>query len=179
MFDVSKFVLEIIRNDTNLSWFGIMQDKFVSLLIPQLKMLLDNKAFIIITDNEREWFGRYIIANINSKIDQRPILPFFLLNNLYPNVSNMKNDDLIYLNDMLNIVFQNGVNYFYIGKNNYYLLDFAKQFDDSYLWVFDEETDNSVFLSSTDFKLDIKLIQLFNVLDKSIEKTILGEIIVP
>ena len=51
MLDISKFVLEIVRKDTNLSWLNNNYEKFVSLLIPQLKMLLENKTFIVITDS--------------------------------------------------------------------------------------------------------------------------------
>ena len=95
MLDISKFVLEIVRKDTNLSWLNNNYEKFVSLLIPQLKMLLENKTFIVITDSERHWFGEYIISSINLKVGKRPLLPFFLLDNLYPNISKAQKNDLI------------------------------------------------------------------------------------
>lgn len=63
-----------------------------------------------------------------------------------------------------------------MGKGNDIRMQIAKRKDDSFMWVFDEHLQNSFYLSSYDDLLDIKLIQLFRLLDKSIDALLFAEV---
>ena len=65
---------------------------------------------------------------------------------------------------------------FYIGKNSDTKMQIAKRKDDSFMWVLDEHLQNSFYLQTSDDNLDIKLIQLFKLLDKSINAVLFAEV---
>ena len=44
------------------------------------------------------------------------------------------------------------------------------------MWIMDEHIQNSFYLLSSDENLDIKLIQLFKLLDKSIDAVLFAEV---
>lgn len=178
MRDLFKWSLDIIRADSSLSWLEDRRDEWVPLLSSRLQFLLEGRAFIVVSDDDRESFGDYLIKKINRPTNSRPILPFFPLKALYPNFATMNTrEDLDLLDDMLNIVFKNGVVYFYIGSGHSSFSQIAKSKDDSYMWLIDERVPNSFYLESKDNNLDIKLIGLFNLFDKSIDAALFNEII--
>ena len=55
-------------------------------------------------------------------------------------------------------------------------MQIAKRKDDSFMWIMDEHLQNSFYLLSDDDSLDIKLIQLFRLLDKSIDAVLFAEV---
>ena len=55
-------------------------------------------------------------------------------------------------------------------------MQIAKRKDDSFMWVLDEHLQNSFYLQTSDDNLDIKLIQLFKLLDKSIDAVLFAEV---
>ena len=48
--------------------------------------------------------------------------------------------------------------------------------DENFLWIMDEEVQNSFKLRSSDVLLDIKLLQLFKLFNKTIDVGLFGEI---
>ena len=83
---------------------------------------------------------------------------------------------MIVLEDMLSLSFPAGYTFFYIGKGNDPRAQIAKRKDDSFSWLLDERSQNSFYLDSKDENLDIKLIQLITLFDKSIDSILFSEV---
>ncbi len=150
--------------------------EWVPLAISRLHGLLEGKTFIVLTDQKREWFGKYILDSINSNPLKRPFLPFMDLKSFFPNLSSVKSsEDINLLEDLLSISFPNGYIVFYIGLSKDANAQIAKKRDDSFMWILDENIQDSFFLSSRDKELDIKLIQLYKLLDKTIDMLLFPE----
>lgn len=179
MQDLIKWTLEAIREEgSSMSWMEERRVEWTPLLASRLKFLLDGRTFIVITDDERAWFEAYILKKINHPFSARPLLPFVSLRAIYPAFDelNTKEQNLL-LQDMLSLTFPNGYVFFYIGKSMDKRAQIAKSNNDSYMWLFDEQVQNSFFLSSSDKNLDIKLISLFKLLDKSIDAALFAKVI--
>lgn len=178
MQEFLKWTLETIRKDAFLmSWMEEKRLEWVPLAASMLEKLLRGRVFIIMTDDEREWFSSYAVHFINRSSKNRPLLPFIPLKTVLPNVDELKTKkDLELLDDMLSLTFPNGYTFFYIGKSNNIKSQIAKSQDDSFLWMIDEEMQNSFYLRSNDESLDVKLIQLFRLLDKSIDALLFAEV---
>ncbi|WP_331775880.1 HobA family DNA replication regulator [Sulfurospirillum sp. 1612] len=173
-----KWSLENIRKDSSMmSWMEEKRFEWVPLNVSMLKNLLAGHTILIVTDDDREWFGQYVLSDVNRLTKNRPILPFVSLKALFPNLNTLKTkEDIELLENMLMQSFPNGYTYFYVGKNNNIKMQIAKRKDDSFIWVMDEQLQNSFFLSSSDENLDIKLIQLYKLLDKSINALLFAEV---
>lgn len=174
-----KWTLETIRKGgSNLSWMEERRLEWVPLAISRLQSLLEGKTFVIITDSKREWFCEYILSSINRKTNERPYLPFISLKSFFPNLKDIKTyEDMQLLEDMLSISFPNGYIYFYVGKSNDFRSQIAKKRDDSFMWIMDEHIQNSFYLNSKDKDLDVKLIQLCQLLDKTIDALLYAEVL--
>lgn len=177
MSKLIEWSLEAIRAEgAEFSWMEVRRVEWASLLASRLKFLLDGAAFLLICDDERAWFENYFLHNINRKNNARPVFPFFSLKALYPQINEMNSaEERLLLEDMLNIVFPNGFIYFYVGKPNSKFAQCARSKEDSYMWLFDEQAQNSFFLNSNDKLLDSKLISLFKLFDKSIDAVLFGK----
>ena len=176
MQDLHTWSVTAMRSEPGLEWLEDRKEDWTPLLASKLKFLHDGFAFIVICDDERSWFSEYIIKKINSSTTSRPLLPFFSLRSLYRGGVNSLEDALL-LNDMLSLAFANGFIYFYIGNGNHPLAKIAKSHEDSYLWLIDERLQNSFYMSESDPSLDLKLIQLFKILDKSIDAVLFDEVV--
>ena len=177
MSDFIKWTLEAIREEGSLmSWMEERRTEWTPLLASKLKFLLEGRAFILITDSERGWFEEYFLKNINKPTNARPVLPFFSLKALYPSFENIgSKEEVSLLLDMLSLAFPNGYVFFYVGKSAEKSSQIAKGKDDSYMWLFDEQAQNSFYLSSSDGALDIKLLSLFRLFDKSIDAALFAK----
>lgn len=173
-----KWTLEAIRDEGSLmSWMEERRVEWAPLLSLRIKYLFEGSTFILICDEEREWFENYFLRNINRRGNSRPILPFVSLKALYPLVTDINSkEEISLLEDMLSIAFPNGFIYFYIGKSSSKLSQIAKSKDDSYMWLFDEQAGNSFYLNSNDELLDIKLLTLFRLFDKSIDAVMFNKV---
>ncbi len=176
MQEYSDWTLKWIRKSNNLGWMEERRHQWVPLVVSRLQNLLEGKTFILITDEQRQWFGSYMLSNINSKSNARPFLPFVDLKSFFPNLNSLKSsEDISLLEDLLSISFPNGYVFFYIGVSNTPQAQMAKKNDDSFIWLLDEQIQNSFFLSGKDKELDIKLIQLYRLLDKTIDVLLFPE----
>jgi len=173
-----KWTLKTIRKDGSMmSWMEEKRFEWVPLASSMLEKLLAGQTIIVITDEDRAWFGQYILKSINSNNKNRPLLPFVSIRTFFPNIHQLKTkEDVELLEDMLSQSFLNGYSFFYIGKSNDIKMQLAKRSDDGFLWVLDEHMQNSFYLSSGDEMLDIKLIQLYRLLDKSIDAVLFAEV---
>ena len=177
MQDFIQWTLETIRSERYMSWMEEKRVEWTPLLASRLKFLLDSKAFIVICDDEREWFENYLLRNINRTKSERPFLPFFSLRSLYPGFDSIEtNEQKQLLKDMLSLAFPNGYIFFYIGKSIDKRANLAKTDENSYMWLFDEQAQNSFTLSSSDENLDIKLLNLYKLFDKSIDAVLFAKV---
>jgi len=177
MQDIFRFNLELIRAKPSLMWLEERKEEWVSLLAPQLKALIEGKSLIFFCDDERSWFENYCTRKINSQSNERPMLPFFSLNCLYPAAKNMTTfEEFSLLNDMLSIAFPNGFVYFYVGAGETNFAQIAKSSDVSYMWLIDGRAQNAFTLESEDENLDANLINLFKIFDKCISAVLFDEV---
>ena len=176
----SDWTLETIRNDgSRMSWMEERRYDWTPLIATSLNSLLNGVTFIIITDKEREWFGKYIIEMLNRPSKNRPLLPFYSFKSIFSTgMEQIKTrEGLAILQNLLAISFDKGYRYFYIGSSINPKAALAKSKDDSLMWIMDETLPNSFYLNSNDDLLDIKLIQLARLLDKSIDSALLGDVL--
>ncbi|MGG7073338.1 HobA family DNA replication regulator [Campylobacter sp. 9BO] len=175
MQDFVKWSNDTIVKEGMSTFMQNFRIEWIALLGSRLKYLLEGRVFIVITDDERTWFEGYLLKKIN-RSGARPLLPFVSLKALYPSLDEINSSEQIsLLEDMLSLAFPNGYVYFYIGKNIDKRANIAKNSEDSYMWLFDEQTHNSICLNSNDENLDIKLMQLLKLFDKSIDAVLLNQ----
>ena len=104
-------------------------------------------------------------------------MPFYELADCFSHLKKLNSSqDLQLLGDMLDISYPNGYYIWYIGKGEHPYTKLAYRLDNSFLWIFDEEVQNSFTLRSSDKQLDIKLIQLYKLFDKTLFSAIFGEL---
>lgn len=178
MQDLLKWTIDTIRSDAAMmSWLEERKFEWVPLVQNTLSLVLNGSSIIIITDMEREWFGKYVMQSINRPNTNRPIFPFFNLKEIYYHIDLVKQEeDTDLVLDMLGISFPNNYIFWYVGKFDDRRSKMAVRKDDSFIWVLDEEFQNSFSLSSSDDLLDLKLFQLFRLFDKSLSAALFGEI---
>ncbi len=178
MVTFSSWTLEQIRKDGSaFSWMEEKRFEWVPLVASAINRLINAQTLLLITDDEREWFGEYVIHRLNAASFDRPLLPVLSLSSLFPHLDSIKDSEqMTLLDDMLSLSFPNGFTYFYIGKGMHPRAKIAKSRDDSLKWLFNERAQNSFYMNSEDEKLDIKLIQLITLFDKSINAILFSEV---
>lgn len=174
-----NWTVETIREDKLLSpWLEEKKFEWAPLVSKNITNILDkNYSVLIITDKERDWFLSYILSNINSSKLNRPFLPFYDFSSFFKNIDNIKSeDDISNIKDMLQISFPNGYCFWYIGKSQDNRSTLAKITKSSFLWIFDEERQGSLNLKSNDIGLDIKLLELFRLYNKTLSAALFANI---
>lgn len=175
MNDFLAYTLENIRNGgAFMTWMESRRLEWAPLMAARLKYLLEGHTFILMCDEERSWYEEYFLKNINAKAS-RPMLPFVSLNSICRKKIQSQ-EDISLLNDLLELTFPNGYIYFYIGSAVDKKAQIAKSKDDSLLWLFDEQLQNSFYLNSKDKDLDMKLISLFKLLDVSLDAILFSKV---
>ena len=135
-------------------------------------VIFKESAIILCTDDKRAWFGNYVLQNINTA-KSRPLLPIFYMNSILPHSTEL-NTQLI--EDMLNVAFKNHI-IWYIGRtDNNKLATLAIEQQNNFIWAFDSNFHKAFHLDSNEANVDIKLLQLFSVLDKSIDAIMFDEL---
>ena len=170
--------LDAIRaKGANYSWMEELRFEWATPTAKLLASILEGKTIILITDEEREWFKEYILFNINKDLNQRPLIPLVSIDAVCRKFSHINSSiELDMLDDMIKLSYQDNYIFWYIGKGDDKNADIAKRKSDSYLWLFDEDYQNSFKLSSYDSELDIKLLQLYKLFDDAINASMFGEV---
>lgn len=179
MQEFLNWTVSTIREDRLLSsWLEEKKFEWTPVVSKNISNILDKgRSVIIITDDDRKWFLDYILININSSKLNRPYLPFYDFNSLSYNLNNIKSDeDISCIKDMLDISFPNGYCFWYIGKSQDAKATLAKVSKNSFLWLFDEERQDAFNLKSNDEALDMKLLQMFRLYNKTISATLFAQI---
>ncbi len=173
-----KWTLDTIREEEScFSWMEEYRYEWAPLVKSAVSQVLEGKTVLIITDEPRRWFGKYILSRVNELQKNRPLLPFYQLTDIFPNLQNLTSaQELQLLEDMLDISYPNGYYIWYIGKGGHPFTKEAYRNDDSFLWIMDEEVQNSFSLRSSDPLLDIKLLQLYKLFDMTISEALFGDL---
>ena len=138
--------------------------------------VVEGKTVLIVTDESHEWFGSYIVNAVNDMSKYRPLLPFYRLSDNFPQLYNIgSTEEIQLLEDMLDISYPNGYYIWYIGRGDHALTKLAYRHQENYLWVLDEEVQNSFALRSADPRLDIKLLQLYKLFDTTLSAALFGD----
>lgn len=178
MQQLLKWTLETIREEEScFSWMEEYRYEWAPLVRSAVAQSVEGKAVLIVTDESRKWFGKYILNTVNDLRKNRPLLPFYQLTECFPNLSGLNStSDIQLLEDMLEISYPNGYYIWYIGKGDHPYTKMAYRCENSFLWVLDEEVQNSFALRSSDPLLDIKLLQLYKLFDQTLSATLFGEL---
>ncbi len=172
-----KWTLDSIRDEGSmLSWLEESRFEWTATMAHALKQVLAGKSIVIVTDTDRQWFGHYIVNTINKAITDRPMISVARIESLYPNYYSMNTGTLDMLEDMLSLSYKDDYFFWYIGRGNDKAADLPKNQDQSFLWLMDEDFQNAFTLRSYDPLLDIKLLQLYRQLDKSLNAVLFGEV---
>ncbi len=178
MKSLSSFTLDLIREPNScLGWMEEQRFEWVGLVANFLSRCIDGKTIIVATDKEREWLANYILTKLNQSLINRPLLPVVVLLNIFPKIDNLReNQEYELLEDMLDFAFPNGYTYLYIGEGRDKRATLPKREKNSFLWLIDEKNQNGLYLKSSDDLLDIKLISLVYLLDKSLDGALFMEV---
>ncbi|CAA6805583.1 MAG: DNA replication regulator family [uncultured Sulfurovum sp.] len=178
MQQLLKWTLETIRDEEScFSWMEEHRYEWSPLVRNACKQTVEGKTVLILTDENRKWFAKYITNAINSLANDRPLLPFFELTACFPQISSIQStQELELLEDMLELSYPNGYYIWYIGRGDHPYTKLSYRSDDSFLWLLDGEVQNSFNLRSSDPKLDIKLLQLYKLFDATLSAVLFGDI---
>jgi len=174
-----NWTVDIIREDRLISpWLEEKKYEWTPLVSKNIVNLLEKGvSVIVLTDRDREWFLEYILTNINSPKLNRPFLPFYDFKSFYKYMDNIKSDDdIANIKDMLNISFPNGYCFWYIGRSQDVRAVIPKVSKNSFLWLFDEEQQDAFNLRSSDEALDMKLLQMFRLYNRTVSSALFAEI---
>ncbi|BCD61977.1 MULTISPECIES: HobA family DNA replication regulator [Nitratiruptor] len=173
-----QWTLQTIRYDKSMmNWLEERRYEWIPLAADALQRIVNGYTVLLLTDDERDWYAHYIVTSLNKSTKNRPFIPLYNLKTLIPATKkNMGKEELDMLFDMLDISFES---YFiwYIGRSSAsHYVNIAKYRDDSFLWIMDTDIQNNFTLKSYDELLDIKLLQLYRLFEKSLDAAIFGDV---
>lgn len=181
MQEFLNWTIDTIRSDNLIgSWLEEKKFEWTPLTSKVINNLLSkNISILVVSDGEREWFSQYVLSNINNPKLGRPYLPFYDFKAICPQLDKIKNEeDMSVVRDMLSISFPQGYCFWYIGRGHSHRANFPKVTKYSYLWLIDEEIPNSFSMRGSDEALDLKLMQMFRLFNKSVSASLFAEVFV-
>jgi hypothetical protein len=178
MQQLLEWTLESIRQEpSDFSWMEEHRYEWTPLISNALKQIVEGKTVLVVTDEKRDWFSHYLVHHINEVTELRPFLPFYRLRGIFPKIDELNTpQEFELLEDLLDLSYPNGYVIWYIGSGDTSYSQFTYRYENSFLWIYDEDVPNSFTLKSVDRMGDIKLIQLFNLFNKTLSSAIFGEI---
>ncbi|MFZ2890147.1 HobA family DNA replication regulator [Sulfuricurvum sp.] len=173
-----QWTLESIRSEgASMSWFEEQRFEWTPSLANAIDQMMEGKTLVLITDYDRKWFAHYITSSLNKRSQERPMIPIICMDALYPHYDYISGGESIdTLIDMLDLAFKHEYFFWYIGRGDERRADIAKRSANSLLWIMDERFQNALVLRSHDPLIDIKLLQLYRLFDKTIGAVLFGEI---
>ncbi len=174
-----QWTLQKIRYDKSMmNWLEERRYEWLPLAADALSRIVSGYSVLILTDDERDWFAHYVVTSLNRSLKNRPFVPIYELKKIAPYLSKLQSKEEIELFfDMLEISYCERYFIWYIGRSNAPYVKLAKNRDDSFLWIMDEDMQNNFTLKSFDELLDIKLLQLYRLFEKSLDGAIFGEFV--
>ncbi len=160
-----------------MSWFEEQRFDWIPPIANAMDHLMGGRNIVLITDHDRKWFAHYITASLNKRTQDRPMIPIVCMDAVSPQYDYLSGGESIdTLNDMLDIAFKGEYFFWYIGRGDDRRADIAKRNPDSLMWIMDEKFQNALVLKSHDHLIDIKLLQLFRLFNKTLNAVLFGEI---
>jgi hypothetical protein len=177
MSSFGSWTLEAIRSEgASLSWLEELRFEWLPGTQNAITQILESKTIVLIVDKEYMWLEKYISMSINKTSLGRPLIPIVSIDALYPQYSDIIGGEMIDMfEDMLSLSYKEDYFFWYIGRGECKRSDIAKRSDKSYLWIMDENFQNAMTLHSYDKHIDIKLLQLYSLFDKSLSAVLFGE----
>ena len=178
MQQLLEWTLSAIRSEnSDFSWMEEFRFDWVPPVKSAVARILEGQTVLVLTDPAREWFGRYVIGSINRPERRRPYVPFYPLEQIFPNLQEIESSqDLQLLEDMLEISFPGGYLLWYIGEGSHRYTKIAYRNETNFLWLLDEQIPGSFTLRRHDPLLDIKLLQLYRLFDRTVEAALFNEV---
>ncbi len=178
MQQLLEWTLSAIRSEnSDFSWMEEFRFDWVPPVKSAVARILEGQTVLVLTDPAREWFGRYVIGSINRPERRRPYVPFYPLEQIFPNLKEIESSqDLQLLEDMLEISFPGGYLLWYIGEGSHRYTKIAYRNETNFLWLLDEQVPGSFTLRRHDPLLDIKLLQLYRLFDRTVEAALFNEV---
>ncbi len=172
------WTLEAIREESSdFSWMEERRYTWTPLLESVLDRMLQGQTVLLLTDPRRQWFERYILNAINDPGGNRPFLPFQSLRGIFSDLPGLDNNLRITLmEDMLDIAYPNGYLLWYIGEGGHPYTKLAYRKENNFLWLINEEVSGSFLLRDSDPLMDIKLLQLYRLFDRSVDAVLYGQV---
>ena len=178
MKSFDQWTLETIRYDKSMmNWLEERRYEWIPLVQDAIRRIVAGHSVLILADDERQWYADYVITSLNKPLKNRPFIPVYDLKKLAPYIRGLKgHQEIEMLFDMLSLSFEERYFIWYVGRSVTPYVNIAKGREDSFLWIMDEDMQNNFTLQSFDELLDIRLIQLFRLFDKSLDVAIFGEV---
>jgi len=174
----SDWSLKAIRDEgACFSWMEEYRFNWIAQVQNAILQILDGQSAIIVTDKEYSWLSKYITQKINQTWKNRPFFPVYTIDGIFANTHSLNEaNELDFLNDMLDISFANGYFFWYIGEGKHNFYDYIEQSKKSLIWHLNKDVEGLFSLNKKDPLVDIKLIQSYNLFDKALDATFIGEI---
>lgn len=179
MRQFDRWTLDAIRSEgASMSWFEEQRFEWIPQIASAMDQIMEGRTIVLVTDHERRWFSHYVTGAINKRIKERPMIPIIYLDGLYPHLDNLVDTEgMDTLSDMLDLAFKGEYFFWYIGKGGDELRsDIVKRTDNALMWIMDENYPNALSLRSYDPLIDIKLLQLYRLFDRTLASVLFGEI---
>jgi hypothetical protein len=173
-----EWTLDSIREESSdFSWMEERRHDWVPLVGAVLRRMMDGEVVLLFSDSKRHWFEEYILNAINEISKDRPFLPVQSLQGVFPDIQRLETStELTLMEDMLDIAYPQGYFIWYIGEGNHPHTKLAYHKENNFLWMINDEIAGSFPLKESDPLLDIKLIQLYRLFDKSLEAALYGQV---
>ena len=174
----NDWTLQAIREEgSSFSWMEELRFSWIPQVQNALKKILEGQSVIIVTDRGFKWYGDYILDRVNRLSNNRPFIPIYNIDGIFPSAYNLNDaNELDYLYDMLDISFENGYFFWYIGSGEHKHYEYIEQDKGSLIWRLNREIEGLFSLNGNDPYIDIKLIQSFRLLERALDAALIGEI---
>ena len=178
MQQLLEWTLSAIRSErSDFSWMEERRFDWIPLVNSAVSRIVEGQTVLLLTDERRKWFGRHILDTINRPERKRPFLPFYPLEALFSPLGEIEStQEIQWLEDMLTISFPNGYFLWYVGEGDPLYTKLVYRSEENFLWLLDDVVPGSFTLSATDPLLEIKLLQLYRLFDRTVEAVLFSEI---
>ena len=172
-----SWTLDTIREQgASFSWLEEFRFEWIPATKSALEQIMESKTIVLIVDKRYRWFERYILDGINNPQKDRPFIPIVSIDALIADFDEIiVSESVDIFEDMLALAYKEEYFFWYIGKGDNRRSDIAKRSQKSYIWLMDEEFQNAMKLHSFDKDIDIKLLQLYYMFERSLSAVLFGE----
>ena len=174
----NDWTLQAIREEDGcFSWMEELRFNWIPQVQNAIEQILEGSSVIVVTDREFKWFGDYIVDRVNQLSKNRPFIPIYNIDGIFPSAYNLNDaSELDFLYDMLDISFVNGYLFWYIGSGEHKHYEYIEQDKNSLIWRLNREIEGLFSLNRNDPQIDTKLIQSFRLFEKALDGALVGEI---